>query len=275
MSAIGERVVPAVTPHFQWSAILAGAAAAAGTSLTLNAFGAGIGLAVVSSSPSWRDASAVYAFIGGVFLLFVAIVSFAIGGYVAGRMRAPLSIEPAETEFRDGMHGLAMWGVAVVLGALLALGAAAVASAAAAPADGKTVQSAGETVIATELDGLFRTGKVVEDIAYRRAEAARILLKSSSHNGVPNEDRRYLTAITGIVAGVPETEATTRVNHAITAAKDALHRARVAAVVQAFFIAAALFVGVVVAWYAATEGGKDRELGGYYFWEWSGRRRPG
>jgi len=274
MSAIGERVVPAVSPHFQWSAILGGAAAAAGTSITLNAFGAGIGLSVVS--PTWRDSSAVYAFIAGVFLLFVAIVSFAIGGYIAARMRAPLNIDPAESEFRDGMHGLATWGVTIVLAAVLALGAAAVATSASVSSDGKAFQSvAGETIIATELDDLFRTGKVVDDIVYRRAEAARILLKSSSHNGVPNEDRRYLTAMTGIVAGVSETEAATRVDHATAAAKETLHRARVAAVVQAFFVAAALFVGVVVAWYAATEGGRDRERGEYHFWDWSGRRRPG
>ncbi|HWY64647.1 MAG TPA: hypothetical protein VNX61_05485 [Rhizomicrobium sp.] len=260
MSAPGERAVATHLSHFQWSAILGGAAAVAGTSLTLNAFGAGIGLSVVSSAPTWRDSSAVYWFIGGVFLLFVSVISFAIGGYISGRMRTPLNADTVETEFRDGMQGLVTWGVAVALAALLALGA--------------TAQSAaGESIIATELDDLFRSGKVIDDIAYRRAEAARILLKSSGHNGVPNTDRTYLTTITSIVAGVPEVEAKSRVDDAIAASSQALHRARVAAVMQAFFVAAALFVGAVIAWYAATEGGKDRELGAYHFWDWSGRRR--
>src|SRR5579859_1918929 len=115
MSAPGERALATHLSHFQWSAILGGAAAVAGASLALNAFGAGIGLSVVSSAPTWRDSSAVYWFIAGVFLLFAALVSFALGGYVAGRMRAPLNLDPVETEFRDGMHGLATWGVTIVL----------------------------------------------------------------------------------------------------------------------------------------------------------------
>jgi len=265
MSALGERAAP----HFQWSAIFGGVAAAAGTSITLQAFGAGIGLSVASSAPTWRDASATLWLIGGVFLLFIAIVAFAVGGYVAGRMRAPLQIDLAETEFRDGMHGLVTWGAAVVLTALLALGAAFAASGAQSASTPQS--STGETLLASELDELFRTGKVIDDLASRRAEAARILLKSSSHNGVPNTDRNYLTTMTSIVTGTPDLEAKDRVDRAITQSTQALHRARVAAVLQAFFVAAALFVGAVVAWYAATEGGKDREQGVFHFWDW--RRR--
>jgi hypothetical protein len=273
MSVSGETLTVASRSHFQWPAIFGGGIAAAGVSLTLNAFAAGIGLSVMSTAPTWRDSSAVYWLVAGVFLLFVAIISFAVGGYISGRMRAPLNIDAIETEFRDGMHGLVTWGLAVVLGAVLALGTAAVLK---SPDDNigrnATQASAGEIVIATELDELFRTGKVVDDISYRRSEAARILLKSSSHTGVLNPDRRYLTTITEIVAGVPENEAQQRVDHAIEASKDALHKARVAAVVQAFFIAAALLVGAVVAWFAACEGGKDRERGVYHFWEWSRRK---
>jgi len=72
---------------------------------------------------------------------------------------------------------------------------------------------------------------------------------------------------------VPEGEAKARVDDAITRSTQALHRARVAAVLQAFFVAASLLVGAVIAWYAATEGGKDREQGAYHFWNFTGRRR--
>src|SRR5579859_973989 len=119
MSELGERRVGAPVSHLGWSAIWGGTAVAVGTSLALNAFGAGIGLSVVSSAPTWRDSSAVYWFLAGVFLLFVAVISFSVGGYVAGRMRAPLNLDPAETEFRDGMHGLITWGATVVLAAVL------------------------------------------------------------------------------------------------------------------------------------------------------------
>ena len=272
MSAIADAG-PARS-HFQWPAILGGAAIAAGTGFTLNAFGAGIGLSLLSSAATWRDTSAVMGLVGGVFLLFVAVISFASGGYVAGRMRAPLNIDPAEIEFRDGMHGLATWGVAVVLSALLALGVAATASSNMPSSGTASAASSGESLLATELDNLFRTGRMIDDLTYRRAEAARILLSSSGHNGVSNPDRNYLTSIASIVMGLPEIEAKARVDDAIKASAQALHRARVAAVLQAFFVAAALLAGAVVSWYAATEGGKDREQGVFHFWEWAPRRRP-
>ena len=257
--------------HFQWPAIFGGAAVAAGVSLTLNAFGAGLGLAAVSSDPSWREASSVTWLVGGAFLLFVAIISFAVGGYVSARMRERLSLDGAESEFRDGMHGLATWGVAIVLGALLALGAAMAAKPATAANSNPAGSTAAESLLAAELDTMFRTGKVIDDLAYRRAEAGRILLTASGKNGVSNPDRRYLTTITGIVLNVPEAEAQARVDDAVTRSTQALHRARVAAVLQAFFVAAALLVGAVVAWYGATEGGKDREKGAYTFWEFHRR----
>jgi len=111
------------------------------------------------------------------------------------------------------------------------------------------------------LDELFRTDRNVPDMSYRRAEAARILLKASGHNGVTNPDRDYLTTITAAVAAIPPDMAAQRVNREIAAAKEEIHRARVAGVLQAFFIAAALFVGAAAAWFAACEGGRDRERG--------------
>ncbi len=261
-----------IQSHFQWPAIFGGAAVAAGVSLTLNAFGAGIGLAAVSTDPSWREASSVTWLVGGAFLLFIAIISFAVGGYVSARMRERLSLDGAESEFRDGMHGLATWGVAIVLGALIALGAAMAAKPSAAAGGNPAASTTAETLLAAELDTMFRTGKVIDDLNYRRAEAGRILLTANGKNGVSNPDRRYLTTITGIVLNVPEAEATARVNDAITQSKDALHRARVAAVLQAFFVAAALLVGAVISWYAATEGGKDREAGASHFWDLHRRR---
>jgi len=103
--------------HFQWPAIFGGAAVAAGTSLTLNAFGAGIGLSVVSGISSWRESSAVAWMVAGAFLLFVAIISFAVGGYVAGFI---LSVVLTAASF-----GLVMGGVLSPHASLIALAALA------------------------------------------------------------------------------------------------------------------------------------------------------
>jgi hypothetical protein len=275
MSAPGESLT--ARPHFQWSAIFGGAAVAAGVSFTLHAFGSGVGLSLLSTAPTWRDSTVLSWILTGVFLLFVAVIAFAVGGYVAGRMRAALNLETAELEFRDGMHGLVTWGVAVVLTALLALAAAATASSAIAPSGGSNAGAsqsvAGENIIASELDELFRTNRNIENIAYRRAEAARILLKASGHNGVPNEDRRYLASLTANLTGLSEDEAKARSDRAISASAQELRRARVAAVIQAFFIAVALLVGAAVAWAAASEGGREREQGVFHFWERPSVRR--
>lgn len=274
MSAASElEVGPALT---DWRAIIAGAIAAAGTSFTLHAFAVGIGLSVYSTAPTWRDSTAAYWFLTGIYLLFVALVAFGVGGYVAGRLRNPLGRADAETEFRDGLHGLVSWALAITLTAVLALGTAAVAAPAMAPSGGNqgaTQSVAGENIIASELDELFRTDEQINDISYRRAEAARILLKSSSHDGVPEQDRRYLALITANITGASLDQARENVNRQIAASARELRRARTAAVLQAFFIGAALLVGAAVAWFSACEGGRERETRSYPGFAWH-RRRP-
>jgi hypothetical protein len=276
MSAIGEPVAPGRTSHFQWPAIFAGAVAAAGLSFTLHSFAAGIGLSMLSTAPTWRDSTPINWIVSGLYLLFVALSAFAAGGYISGRMRSPLKIDTAEMEFRDGMHGLVTWGLAILITAVFALGASGVASTAVAPSGasaGAAQSVAGENIIASELDELFRTERLPADLTYRRAEAARILLKSSSHAGVPNEDRSYLTRVTANTTGISIEDAGIRVDREIAASALELRRVRVAAVLQAFFIGAALFVGAAVSWFTACEGGRDREENRHMGWDWVGRRR--
>lgn len=260
----------------QWPVIIAGAIAAAGISFTLHAFAAGIGLSVYSTAPTWRDTSAAYWLLTGCYLLFVALAAFGVGGYVAGRMRAPSGSSDLETEFRDGMHGLVTWGLAIVLTAAIAVGAAAVGTQAMIPSGGDpgaTQSVAGENTIALELDELFRSDRDVGDITYRRAEAARILLKSSSHSGVPNTDRRYLAGVVASTTGLNAEAASARVDRQIVASARAVHTARVALVLQAVFVGLALFVGAAVAWYSACEGGRDRENRTYPGFAWHRPRR--
>ncbi len=255
--------------YFRWPAIFAGAVAAAGVSITLHAFAAGIGLSVASTAPTWRDSSAIFWILTGLYLVFVALVAFAVGGYVAGRMGAPLSTSTAEMEFRDGVHGLVMWGLAILVASVLALGLAAVGSTALNPSAGTAGASqsvAGENIIASELDTLYRSDRSLADLAYRRAEAARILLKASGHSGVTNADRRYLSVVTANVADLSLDAARERVDRVVAMSAQELHRARVAAVLQAFFVAAALLIGAVIAWFAACEGGRDRERGAFPAW---------
>ncbi|MBV8800203.1 MAG: hypothetical protein JOY77_07990 [Alphaproteobacteria bacterium] len=278
MAIVEERTaVPAAGVHdVHWSAVIAGAIAAAAVSFVLLTFGTGIGLAVNSVSPTWRDASFALWFLSGLYLLFTAVVSFAAGGYVAGRMRSRLASVAAadESEFRDGMHGLLAWALAIVIGAMMAIAVAGVAAPAAVPGSGNAGPStsvAGENTIAYELDQLFRSERPypAADMTQARGEAARILLTSSSHSGVTPEDRDYLVTLVSSRAHVSPEEADARVTKAIPRAHDALKRARQAGVLIAFLSAVALLLGAAVSWYAAREGGRERELGGAPSWRYS------
>jgi len=61
------------------------------------------------------------ALLSGLYLIIQAVISFGVGGYIAGRTRtASAASHVSEIEHRDGLHGLAAWALAVVLGALLA-----------------------------------------------------------------------------------------------------------------------------------------------------------
>lgn len=270
VSALGER--PLLSP-IDWAASFAGAVIAAGISATLLAFGSAIGLSVVSTAPTWRDTSPWLWMISGLFLLLTALASFGFGGYVAGRLRHRLGLpDNSETHFRDGIHGLMTWGLAIVFTAIVtAIGATALARPAAVTDASQSV--IGETLIASELDALFRSDRRIDmtDLSYRRSEAARLLLKSSGHDGIAADDQDYLTAMVSATTGIGASEANDRVQRAIAQSKDAVHRARQATVLEAFMIAAALLLGAAAAWMSSVEGGLDRENGRVFVWNW-GRR---
>ena len=106
--------------YLHWSPIFAGAIVAAAVSFVFISFGSGIGLAVASPSSSWRDTSSVLALLGGLWLLLTSVAAFGLGGYLAGSLREAWSTAPPDAvEFRDGIHGVLVWGLAILMGALL------------------------------------------------------------------------------------------------------------------------------------------------------------
>ena len=87
-----ENITPAarsdIAPRFlQWSPIVLGAFAATALSSVLLTFAVTIGLGVRSMAPTWRDASAALALLSGLYLIIHAILSFGLGGYIAGRIK--------------------------------------------------------------------------------------------------------------------------------------------------------------------------------------------
>jgi hypothetical protein len=282
--AISSPAIPtvAVTAEqgrfVQWGPAFAGAIAAAALATVLHGFAATIGLAVSSASPTWRDASFALWLLSGVYLVLVAIASYGLGGYIAGRMRARSAggvVE--ENEIRDGIHGLIVWGLATLAtAALIAMSGATVSRlAASSGASGPAVSLGAENIVAYDLDHLFRSDRRPAgiDMTYSRAEAGRILLTASGHNGVAPDDRAYLVRLVGQVAGLAQPEAQQRVDTVITSAHDNIKRARRSAVVLAFMAGAAAMVGAAIAWLAACAGGRHRD-GDSAVFMWSTPHRP-
>ena len=265
---------PLVSTSFvQWSAVIAGALVALALSLVLIAFGSTLGLGIVSSSPTWRDTSPALAIGSGIYLLLMALASFGLGGYVAGRLRERWhpTASASIVEFRDGVHGVLAWAIAAVIsGIIIAASVAGVASKSVEPAS-SSVTAAGEPLIAYELDRTFRAEHhpPAAELTYARAEAARLLLAAASRQGITPEDRGYLARLVAGQTGAAPTDAERRVDVAITAAATAVHKARRSAVILGFSTAASLLFGAAAAWYAACEGGRHRdEVNPPSTWRW-------
>jgi MFS family permease len=231
--------------------------------LILIAFGSAIGLGIVSSSPTWRDTSSALTLASGLYLLLAALVSFGAGGYVAGRLRERWdpSAHDQVVEFRDGTHGIVAWALAVVITGLVAVTSAANIASKIVPPATSSSATAGEPLIAYELDRLFRGDRraIEGEISYSRAEAGRILLAATGRHGITPDDHAYLVQLVAARTGIALPDAERRVNDAITAAATAVRKARRSAVILGFSTAVSLLAGAAAAWYASCLGGRHRD----------------
>lgn len=248
--------------YLRWTPIVAGALAAAAFAFILVTFGITIGLGVSSTSPTWRDASAALALLSGLYLILQAIVSFGLGGYIAGRTRGGVdAARNLETEARDGFHGLTAWALAILLGAALVgiVSAAGISRSSPSLTTGST--TAAEPLLSYELDRLLRAPRRPPnvDMSSERAEAGRILMTSSSHSGVNGDDRTYLIQQVQTSTGLAAADAERRVDQAIASSQIAIAHARRSTIILAFSVAAAALLGAVSAWAAAVAGGRRRD----------------
>src|SRR5688500_471214 len=108
-----------------WGAVAAGAFVAAALALILLLLGAGLGLSAISP---WANEGASAKTVGVaaiVWMIAVHLISSAMGGYLAGRLRTKwVNVHTDEVYFRDTAHGLVSWAVGTVLTAALLTSAA-------------------------------------------------------------------------------------------------------------------------------------------------------
>jgi hypothetical protein len=267
----------------------AGAVAAAALTLVLVALGAGLGLSSISP---WSDSgvSASTFEIGtGIYLVVVAVISSAIGGYLAGRLRTKwVGLHSNEVFFRDTAHGFLAWAFATLICATaLASATSYLANGAATGVAGGSAQTA-RAVNPSEIyvDKLFRPlpgtqpaaanpGPAADNVAagnaaaaaggtagafQTRAEVLRLLTADFRNGeGLTASDRTYVAQLVAARTGMSQADAEKRVDQVVAEAKTAADNARRGAAHLSFWLTAAFLFGAFAASLAAAEGGMLRD----------------
>jgi hypothetical protein len=240
-----------------WSAVVAGAFVTAALSLILLSLGTGLGL---SSLSFWGNTSQSASRVGTsaiLWLIFNEIVSSAMGGYLAGRLRGRwLSIHNDEVYFRDTVHGLLVWSVAVIFS--VAFMAAAATSMAGAGPETRTVNPASDAYF---VDTLFRSAQPAASQLDPgvRDETGRIITYALSHGDISTADENYLEQLVASHTGMDRTSAQKRVATVVSQAKEALATSQKSLSHLLLWIFIALLTGAFSSSVAATVGGRQRD----------------
>ena len=104
-----------------WPAIFAGAVASLAVSLLLTVLAAGFGYALAPGVVASKGSLAGFTTTTGAGAVAVQVLSAALGGYLAGRLRPEWAASHGdEAHFRDTAHGFLAWAVSTLAGVLLA-----------------------------------------------------------------------------------------------------------------------------------------------------------
>ncbi|WP_366556173.1 hypothetical protein [Aquibaculum sediminis] len=260
---------PAPANYVDWGAIVGGALFAAALSFVLITFGSAIGLTMMSAEPGEGISLRWATIAAGIWFIWVAISSFAAGGYIAGRLRRPLGDAPAEeVETRDGGHGLLVWALGTLLALLMASSGIGGILGGASSAAGSLAGSASE-MATEEIEGyasrMLRSDGVLPS-AEARSEIASVLSRSLAAGEVSEEDRTHLANIVAAETELSPEQAQAQVETVATEAEElraeALEMAeqlRIAGVIGAFIVAATLLISAAAAYFGATTGGQHRD----------------
>jgi hypothetical protein len=282
-----------------WAAVAAGAVAAAALTLLLVAFGAGIGFSSISPWSDTGVSASTFEFGTGIYLVIVALMSSAVGGYLAGRLRTKwVGIHTNEVFFRDTAHGFLAWAFATLLSAtILTASTAYLANSVAAGAGGALGQAA-RSINPAEIyvDRLLRPAPGSTQAASPASPAepnaagantastqASAAAPGSASGNAANanqprneilrlwtadfakdqdlnaSDKAYVAQVVATRAGLSPADAEKRVNEVVTQAKAAADKARRGAAKLSFWLTAAMLFGAFAASLAAAEGGALRD----------------
>lgn len=275
--------------YVDWAAVIAGIVLASAISVLFLTFGSAVGLSFANFHGATGVAPIWVAIAAASWLLWVQISSFMAGGYLTGRMRRRFhDATEHESDVRDGAHGLLVWAGALVVGALIAVGglgaaASAIGSAASTLTNAASNVAQGAAANPSAANALDPNAYFTDELfrvpagttppqnpmaADQRAEAGRILAQGALSGSVSADDKTYLGQLVSANTGLPQDQATARVDQVLKAvddakakAADAAETARKTTVVAAFLTAASLLLSAIGAYWAAMKGGRHRDDG--------------
>jgi hypothetical protein len=248
-----------------WAAIVSGAVASCALTLVLLSLGMGLGFSVVSPWGNSGVATTTFEIGTGLYFVVMAMISSAVGGYLAGRLRNRwIGVEATEVLFRDTAHGFLAWALASVVGAILLASPAASLLSAAIPSATQTANSSQATgPMEVYVDMLLRPNDPTTEtanIAETRRELVRLLTTDLRNGDEPSTaDRSYVAKVVAARTGLSQADADKRVGDVVAQIKTDLDKARKAAMHLAIWLTLSLFIGAFSAALAATEGGGLRD----------------
>jgi len=294
MANDNATTVAARQSSVDWSAIIAGSVLAAALAFVLLTFGSGIGLSIAPPGPEEGVPILGYAVMAGVWLLAVQLVSFMAGSYLAGRLRLPVGraspaerASPEEVDLRDGIHGLLVWALGTLVGAILlasGLSGAAQTAASAAGSAVENVASATSQVLPDDINAAYLSdtllhngdtaGQATGDGAAAgasagsepRAVVTRVIERAIVTGELPEVDRERLAELVANNTSLSTSAAEERVDTVTEDLRqlweEATERAEAArgwGVMGAFLTTAALLVSAAASYLAATYGGRQAD----------------
>jgi hypothetical protein len=265
-TAVVDKAMEPSRAGISWAAVLAGAVASCALTLVLLSLGTGLGLSIVSPWANSGVSATTFEIGTGLYFIVMAMISSAMGGYLAGRLRNRwIGVQSDEVLFRDTAHGFLAWATASVLGAiLLASPATSLIGGAASGAVQAASSSQTTSAMDSYADMLLRTDNPAAENSANKSDARQELtrlLTSDFRNGAEPSpaDRGYIAKVIAARTGLNQTDADKRANDVVAQVKADLDKARKAAMQLAIWLTLSLFIGAFSAALAATEGGGLRD----------------
>jgi len=275
----GSEAAAASAPYWahyrsriSWGAILAGAIVAVATALLLSLFGAAMGAGSIRALDATASDFSNYGTGAAIWGIINLALSMAFGGYVAARLSGTHSHLDGE------LHGITMWGVAVLLGGVLLAQAVTGLLGLVGPGLGSAVSRAvgGPDVISSVVPSAIGPQAVIDRMQRTLSnsgdpttmnreqigtEIAALVRSTVPSGSLAEPDRTRLISLVAAQSGVTREEAARRVAQMENDARASLaqieQRARVAAdeVARSTATAArALFTALVIGLLAALIG---------------------